>query len=192
MTPARFIVRVVKPLLFVGLSLPASWLFFMDLGANPVETITHHTGDWALRLLLATLAITPLRRLTGWGAWLRLRRMLGLYAFFYALLHVLTYFILDREGQLSGLWEDVLERPYISVGFAVFVLLVPLALTSTDGMIRRLGRNWRRLHRLVYPAALGAVVHFLWLVKADLREPLWYLGVLALLMLARIPLHLSR
>lgn len=180
--------RIIKPLLFITLLLPAAWLFVMDLGANPVETITHHTGDWALRLLLATLAITPLRRLSGWGGVIRLRRMVGLYAFFYALLHLLSYFVLDQEMRFAGLWRDVLERPYITLGFAVFLMLVPLALTSTDAMIRRLGRQWRRLHRLVYPAALGAVLHYLWLVKADLREPLLYLGVLALLMLARMPI----
>ena len=188
MTRASIITRIFKPLLFVLLLLPAVGLFFMDLGANPVESVTHHTGDWALRLLLATLAITPIRRFTGWHELIQLRRMLGLYAFFYASLHLLTYFVLDRELQLSGLWEDIVERPYITIGFAVFLLLLPLAITSTNAMMRRLGRNWLRLHKLVYPAAFGAVLHFIWLVKADLREPLIYLAVLVLLMLARLPL----
>ena len=187
MNRSRLIERRIKPLLFLLLMLPAAALTVMDLGANPVESITHWTGDWALRLLLVTLAITPLRRLTGWSELIRLRRMLGLYTYFYASLHAMTYFVLDRELQLSGLWQDVLERPYITVGFFVLMLLTPLAVTSTDAMMRRLGRNWRRLHRLVYPAAAGAVVHYLWLVKADLREPLIYGGLLILLMLARLP-----
>jgi len=184
---SQLIEHRIKPLLFLLLMLPAAALTVIDLGANPVESITHWTGDWALRLLLATLAITPLRRLTGWPELIRLRRMLGLYAFFYASLHAMTYFVLDRELRLSGLWQDVLERPYITIGFAVLVLLIPLAVTSTDAMMRRLGRNWRRLHRLVYPAAAGAVVHYLWLVKADLLEPLIYGGLLIVLLLARLP-----
>ena len=191
MKRSTFITRILKPALFLALLLPAASLIWRDMGANPVETITHATGSWALRLLLVTLAITPLRRLTGWGELLRLRRMLGLYAFFYALLHFLTYAVLDQGLLLSAVLEDVLERPYITLGFAVFLMLIPLAATSTDGMIRRLGvKRWRRLHRLVYPAALGGLFHFLWLVKADLREPLVHLAILLLLLAFRLPSHL--
>lgn len=186
------IIRVAKPLLFVACLVPVAVLVWAGfggrLGANPVETVTHDTGQWALRLLLVTLAVTPLRRLTGWSPILRLRRMLGLFAFFYALLHLTTYLWLDQFFAWSAVLEDVLERPFITLGMAAFLLLVPLAATSTNAMIRRLGgRRWRLLHRLVYPAAALAVAHFLWLVKADLREPLVYAGVLALLMAARLP-----
>lgn len=159
-----------------------------DLGANPVEAVLHHFGEWALRLMLATLAVTPLRRLTGWNRTVRLRRMLGLFAFFYAVLHFATYVLLDRSLLLEEVLEDLTDRPYIMVGFAAFVLLVPLAATSTDAMVRRLGgRRWRRLHRLVYVAAAGGVIHFWWLVKADVREPLVYAAILALLLVLRFP-----
>ena len=151
-----------------------------DLGANPVETILHHFGEWALRLMLVTLAVTPVRRLTGWNQAVRLRRMLGLFAFFYAVLHLATYVVLDRSLLLAEVLEDLTDRPYIMVGFAAFVLLVPLAATSTNAMVRRLGgRRWRQLHRIVYIAAAGGVIHFWWLVKADVREPLIYAAVLA-------------
>ena len=159
-----------------------------DLGANPVETLIHHFGDWALRLLLVTLAVTPLRRLTGRNQAVRLRRMLGLFAFFYVSLHLTTYFVLDRSLLLEEILDDLTERPYIMVGFAAFVLLVPLAATSTNAMIRRLGgRRWRALHRIVYVAAIGGVVHFWWLVKADVREPFIYAALLALLLILRLP-----
>ena len=159
-----------------------------DLGANPVETLIHHFGEWGLRLMLVTLAVTPIRRLTGWNPLVRLRRMLGLYAFFYAVLHLATYVILDRSLSLEEILDDLTERPYIMVGFAAFVLLVPLAATSTNAMVRRLGgRRWRRLHRLAYVAAVGGVVHYWWLVKADVREPLVYAAVLALLLVLRLP-----
>lgn len=157
-----------------------------DLGANPIESVTHTTGDWALRLLLVTLAITPVRRLTGWNRIVQLRRMLGLFAFFYACLHLTTYVFLDQFFDWRAMIEDVWDRPYITAGLSAFVLLVPLAVTSTNGWIRRLGRNWSRLHRLVYPAAVIAVVHFLWLVKADLLEPGIYALVLALLLGIRV------
>ena len=159
-----------------------------DLGANPVETILHHFGDWALRLMLVTLAVTPVRRLTGWNQAVRLRRMLGLFAFFYAVLHLATYVVLDRSLLLEEVIEDLTDRPYIMVGFTAFILLVPLAATSTNAMVRRLGgRRWRRLHRIVYIAAAGGVIHFWWLVKADVREPLVYAAVLALLLVLRLP-----
>jgi len=185
-------VRVAKPALFALCALPACWLIYAGatggLGLNPVETITHFTGEWTLRLLLATLAVTPLRKLTGIGAVMRLRRMLGLYAFFYVCLHLLTYVWLDAFFSPGYIWDDIAKRLYITAGFTGFCLLLPLALTSTNAMIRRLGaRRWQRLHRLVYPAAIAGVLHFLWLVKADLREPLLYAALLALLLALRLP-----
>ena len=159
-----------------------------ELGANPVEALLHHFGEWSLRLMLATLAITPLRRLTGWSQAVRLRRMLGLFAFFYAALHLATYVVLDRSLLVEEVLEDLTERPYIMVGFAAFVLLVPLAATSTNAMVRRLGgRRWRLLHRLAYFAAAAGVVHFWWLVKADVRAPLIHAAILALLLVLRLP-----
>ena len=159
-----------------------------ELGANPVEALIHHFGEWALRLMLATLAVTPLRRLTGWSQAVRLRRMLGLFAFFYTVLHLATYVVLDRSLLVEEILEDLTERPYVMVGFAGFVLLVPLAATSTNAMIRRLGgRRWRLLHRLAYVAAAAGVVHFWWLVKADVREPFIHAAVLALLLVLRLP-----
>jgi len=157
------------------------------IGPNPVEALTHTTGDWGLRLLLLTLAVTPLRRLTGWGWLLRFRRMLGLFAFFYLSLHLATYLGLDQFFDWAAVAEDIAKRPYITLGFAAFLLLVPLAVTSTRGMVRRLGRRWQTLHRLIYPAAVLGVLHFLWLTKADTREPLLYAAVLTLLLALRWP-----
>ncbi len=188
MTPqfARLLQRIGKPLVFSVSLLPLVWLFWLawsdQLGANPVETLSHRTGDWSLRFLLLTLAVTPLRRLTGWNGLQRFRRMLGLFAFFYVSLHLSVYLIFDQFFDLSAIIADVAKRPYITVGFAGFVLLIPLAVTSTNQMIRRLGRNWQRLHRLVYLIAILGVLHYLWLVKADLREPLMYAGILAVLL----------
>jgi sulfoxide reductase heme-binding subunit YedZ len=156
------------------------------LGANPIEEITHETGLWALRFLLLCLMVTPLRRLTGWRALTLERRTLGLFAFFYATLHLSTYVGLDLGFEWSTLGEDILERPYITVGFATFLTLLALASTSTRAAARRLGRRWKQLHRLVYLAGIGAVVHFLWLVKSDLREPSIYAGVLAALLGIRL------
>ena len=157
-----------------------------DLGANPVETITHETGGWALRMLLATLAITPLRRVSGWSFLAPWRRSLGLLSFGYATLHFATFLALDLGFDLAALGEEVAERPYVTLGFTAFALLAPLALTSTRGWQRRLGRRWLVLHRAVYAAAGLAVLHFLWLVKADPAEPLVYAAVLALLLAARV------
>lgn len=186
--------RWVQPLVFVICLLPLGWLVWAAvegrLGANPVEAVIHGTGEFGLRLLLATLAVTPLRRLTGWTWLIRLRRMLGLFAFLYASLHLLAYLWLDQFFDWRAIFEDILRRPYISVGFAALVLMVPLAVTSTTGWVRRLGARWRQLHRLVYPIACLAVLHFLWLVKADLLRPGIYAAVLAVLLLARLPLHL--
>lgn len=163
-----------------------------DLGANPVEAVTHETGEWALRLLLASLAVTPLRRLTGLRALAPLRRTLGLVAFLYATLHAGTWGVLDLGLDPILLADDVLERPYVMAGLAAYLSLVPLAVTSTRGWQRRLGRRWIVLHRLSFVAAAFAVVHFLWLVKKDLREPLIYAGILAVLLLVRLAFVLRR
>jgi len=156
------------------------------LSANPVEDVTHRTGIWTLRFLIACLAVTPLRRLCGWSALAPYRRSFGLLSFFYASLHFATYVGLDLFFAWDALLEDLSRRPYISVGFTGFALMLPLAATSTQGMMRRLGRRWGRLHRLVYVSALCGVLHFLWLVKVDLREPLLYAALLALLLAARL------
>ncbi|WP_295437201.1 sulfite oxidase heme-binding subunit YedZ [uncultured Thiodictyon sp.] len=183
--------RYGKPLVFLLCLLPLALLGWRiaagRLGANPVEAVLHFTGAWGLRLLLVTLAVTPLRRLTGRGWLLRFRRMLGLFAFFYVVLHVAVYLVLDRGLAWEEIVTDLAKRPYIMVGFAAFVLLVPLAVTSTRGWVRRLGRRWQLLHRSVYLIAVLGVLHFLWLVKADLREPLIYAAVLAVLLAARVP-----
>ncbi|ODS62320.1 MAG: sulfoxide reductase heme-binding subunit YedZ [Arenimonas sp. SCN 70-307] len=152
------------------------------LGADPVARITHDTGTWALRLLLLGLALTPLRRFSGQAWPIRFRRLVGLYAFFYACLHLATWLVLDLGGYWTQVFDDLAKRPYITLGFSAWLLLVPLALTSTRGWMRRLGRRWGQLHKLVYAAAVLAVLHYLWLVKADLREPLVYAAILALLL----------
>ncbi|MGB0721599.1 MAG: sulfite oxidase heme-binding subunit YedZ [Gammaproteobacteria bacterium] len=181
----------LKPLVFTLCLLPALVLvgdgLTGNLGVNPVETITHATGDWALRLLLLTLAVSPARRWLGWRWPQALRRMLGLFSFFYAALHFSTWFILDQGLSLQLMVVDVIERPYITVGFTAFVLLIPLAATSTNGMIRRLGgKRWKALHKTVYAIGILAVLHYLWLVKADYIEPGVYAVILALLLLARL------
>ncbi len=181
---------MLKPLVFVACALPLVALvidaFTDGLGVNPVETITHATGDWTLRLLLLTLAMTPLRGLTGWAWPVRLRRMLGLYSFFYAVLHLFTYLWLDQFFDWGAIVHDIAKRPFITVGMLAFVLLIPLAATSTQAMMRRLGRQWKRLHRLVYVIGIAGVLHYLWLVKADVREPLIYGAPLAVLLLYRV------
>ncbi len=174
MTPER-LVRMAKPVIFLLCLVPVALLLAAaiagDLGANPVETITRTTGDWALRLLLLTLAMTPLKRLIGHPWPIRFRRMLGLFAFFYAGLHLLTYLWLDQGFDAQAIVEDLVKRPYITAGFTAFVLLVPLALTSTRAMMRRLGRRWQALHRAIYAVGILGVLHYLWLVKADLFDP---------------------
>ncbi|WP_202844627.1 protein-methionine-sulfoxide reductase heme-binding subunit MsrQ [Luteimonas saliphila] len=162
------------------------------LGADPVAAIEHELGLWALRFLLITLAITPLRQLTGQPLLLQFRRMLGLYAFAYASLHLIAYLGLDLRGYWAQLFEEIVKRPYITVGFAAWLLLVPLAVTSTRGWMRRLGRNWGRLHRLVYAIAALAVLHFWWIVKSDYREPLLYVSILALLLAWRLWKRLAK
>jgi sulfoxide reductase heme-binding subunit YedZ len=156
------------------------------LGADPVAALTHRTGDWALRLLLACLAMTPLRRVLGAPWPVRFRRLLGLYAFFYACLHLSVYAVLDLGFWWPQLLEDIAKRPFITAGFAAWLLLLPLALTSTKGWMRRLGSRWGTLHRAVYVAAGLAVLHFSWGVKADVREPLLYAAILALLLGVRV------
>lgn len=166
--------------------------FFFDdgLGANPIEELTHWSGRSALVILLAALAVTPIRRLTGWNVVQKVRRPVGLFAFFYAAIHFTVYIVLDQFFGWEYIFEDITERPFIIAGFSAFVLLVPLAITSTRGWIRRLGRNWQRLHRLVYPAGVLAVVHFFWVTKADDLWPFVTGGVLVVLLLLRFPLGL--
>ena len=165
-----------------------SWgLLRGDLGINPVETLQHTTGDWTLRFLVFTLAITPLRRTFKLPELIRYRRMLGLFAFFYVVLHFLTYLGPDQSFNFSGMWDDVAKRKFVTVGFAAFVLLIPLAATSTAGMIRRLGgKRWQALHRLIYICAILGVIHYYWLVKSDVRKPLFYGALVAILLLWRV------
>jgi methionine sulfoxide reductase heme-binding subunit len=158
-----------------------------NLGANPVEFIQHATGDWTLRFLVFTLSITPLRKLLKLPDLIRFRRMLGLFAFFYACLHFLTYLGADQSFDLSAIWRDVAKRPFITVGFAAFVLLIPLAITSTAGWIRRLGgRRWQMLHRAIYISAICGVIHYYWLVKSAVLRPLTYAAIVAVLLLWRL------
>jgi methionine sulfoxide reductase heme-binding subunit len=176
----------LKPAVFLACLVPLAQLaygFYADnLTANPIEYITRFTGSWALIILITSLAVTPLRRITGWNALVRYRRMLGLFAFFYATLHFATYMVLDLFFDFSAIAKDIIKRPYITVGFTAFVLMIPLAITSTTAMIRRLGKRWQQLHYLVYGIAILGVVHFYWLVKADIRRPVQYGAVLALLL----------
>jgi len=187
--PSPATVGHIKALLFVLCLLPLAaslWQALSGQAVNPVETLTRDSGSWALNLLLASLAITPLRRLGAPGWLLRLRRMLGLYAFFYASVHLLIYLWLDQLFDWAAIGHDIIKRPFITVGMAAFALLLPLAITSTDGWLRRLKRRWGQLHRLVYPLAILAVIHYLWLVKRDLTEPLLYAAVLAVLLGLRL------
>ena len=184
-------IAMAKPLVFALCLLPFAHLVWDaahgTLGPDPVAQLEHRSGDWALRLMLATLAVTPLRRLSGWHKAIRFRRMLGLFAFFYASVHLTIYLVIDLGGFWSQLLGEIVKRPYITVGFAAWLLLIPLALTSTQGMMRRLGRHWQRLHRLAYLIALLGVLHYFWLVKADHREPALYLAIWIALMLVRLP-----
>lgn len=191
MSSARLIRFVIKPAVFAASLGPLGVLVFGaftgGLGANPIEAITHGTGDWTLRFLLLTLAVTPLRTLTRWNPLVRFRRMLGLFAFFYASLHLLTYVWLDKFFSWREIARDIPRRPFITMGFLAFVVLVPLAATSTAGMIRRMGgRAWRRLHRLVYLSAIAGVVHYWWLVKADVSRPRLYAMALVVLLGSRL------
>ncbi len=188
-------IRWIKVGIFIACLIPLGRLgwgaYTQNLGANPIEKITHTTGDWTLSLLLVTLSVTPLRKLLGVPALIKFRRMLGLFAFFYACLHFTTYIWLDKFFNFHEMLVDVAKRKFITVGFTAFVLLIPLALTSTKGWIRRLGgKRWQALHRLIYVSAIAGVIHYLWLVKADIRKPLEYGAVLALLLGYRVVLRI--
>jgi len=181
---------LLKPVAFLICLIPFGQLLYRaytnDLGANPIDTITRFTGSWSLFILLASLAVTPLRRVTGWNDLIRYRRMLGLFGFFYAALHFSTYMVLDLYFDFSAIAKDILKRPYITVGFSALVLMIPLAVTSTSAMIRRLGKRWQQLHYLVYVIAILGVIHFYWLVKSDITRPAQYGLVLALLLGCRL------
>jgi sulfoxide reductase heme-binding subunit YedZ len=185
--------RWIKAPVFVLCLIPVFWLGWQalrhGLGANPIEYITHFTGDWTLRFLVIVLAVTPLRKLSGWPELIRFRRMLGLFAFFYGSLHFLTYIWLGKFFDLSDAWKDVVKRPFITAGFLAFVSMVPLAVTSTAGWIRRLGgARWQRLHRLIYLSAVAGAIHYYWLVKSDVRLPLAYASAVGVLLLYRVRL----
>jgi sulfoxide reductase heme-binding subunit YedZ len=185
----------IKPALFIVCLIPLAQLAYGfytdDLTANPIEYITRFTGSWALIILITSLAVTPSRKIFGWNALIRYRRMLGLFAFFYAVLHFLIYTVLDHFFDFQAIAKDIYKRPYVTAGFTSFVLMVPLALTSTAAMIRRLGKRWQQLHRLAYIAAAAGVLHFYWLVKSDIRRPVQYGAVLALLLGVRLAYALS-
>jgi methionine sulfoxide reductase heme-binding subunit len=182
--------KLAKPIVFVLALVPLAGLIFIVLtgrtSANPVEDIMLTTGIWALRFLLLTLAITPLRRLTGWNVLVQYRRMLGLFAFFYAAVHLASYITFDRYFAFGEILQDIVKRPFITAGMTAFVLMVPLAITSTKGWIRRLGRRWQLLHRLVYVSALAACLHFIWKVKVIIGEPVYYAAILAVLLAFRV------
>ncbi len=182
---------LLKPAVFLAALAPLAFLAVRiahgDLGADPVATINRYTGDWTLRFLMMVLAVTPLRRLTGWVLLMRFRRMLGLFAFFYACVHFLSWIWLGQQFDLHEIAKDVAKRPFIMVGFASLLMLIPLAATSTSGMVRRLGaRRWQALHRLVYVVGVGGVIHYLWLVKSDITQPVIYGAILALLLGLRV------
>ncbi|MEQ1949399.1 MAG: protein-methionine-sulfoxide reductase heme-binding subunit MsrQ [Bryobacteraceae bacterium] len=186
-----------KRALFLLCLIPGSLLvwrgFAGRLTANPVEYLEHTTGDWALRFLLITLAVTPLRKLFNQPLLTRFRRMLGLFAFFYAFSHLMLYLIFDQLFDVAGIWADVVKRPYITVGTAGLVMMIPLAITSTAGMVRRMGaKYWQRLHRLIYFSTLAGIIHYYWLVKSDVREPFMYFGILSVLMLFRVRMWLTK
>jgi sulfoxide reductase heme-binding subunit YedZ len=182
--------KLAKPTVFVAALVPLGLLVFKVLtgrtSANPAEDIILTTGIWAFRFLLVTLTITPIRRLTGWNRVIQFRRMLGLFAFFYACLHLLSYLAFDRLFAFDEILADVAKRPFITAGMAAFVLMVPLALTSTRGWIRRLGRRWQMLHRLIYLSGAAAALHFIWKVKIVVGEPVYYAAILAALLAFRI------
>lgn len=196
-TPKPKQLSAIKAGLFVLALLPflrMAYLVATGVPVNPVEFLQHGSGDWALYLLCATLCVTPLRRLTGMNWLIRLRRMLGLYVFFYASLHFLTFVWFDHNFNVAAIWKDVLKHPYVTVGFAAFVLLIPLAATSTDAMIKRLGRNWSRLHRLIYAIAPLAILHYWWMKagKHNFEQPIVWGTVVALLLGVRVYWRWSR
>ena len=182
----RWIKIPVFLLALVPVALLVRGMLTGNLGVNPAETVQLQTGRWALKFLLTSLAITPVRRLTGWNIVIQYRRMLGLFAFFYATLHFASYIVLDQYFALDAMMADIVKRPFITVGFTAFVLMAPLALTSTKGWIRRLGRRWQLLHRLIYVSAICAIVHFAWKVKVFTGDPVIYAAVLTFLLGFRI------
>ncbi len=191
MTKGQWEIRLLKIGVFLLSLVPVSLLLFNaatgNLSANPIQDITQETGIWTLRFLMFTLSITPLRKITGWARLARFRRMLGLFAFFYGFLHFTTYVYLDQFFAFDEMLKDVAKRPFITVGFSAFVLMIPLAITSTNRITKWLGgKRWQALHRLVYLVALGGVIHYLWLVKADTSRPLRYGAVLSVLLLYRL------
>ena len=183
--------RAIPKLLVFALALipfgSLAWrLYRADLGVNPAETLQLETGIWTLRFLIFTLAVTPMRRVTGWNRAIQYRRMLGLFAFFYGTLHFFSYLALDQYFSLEGMLADVRKRPFMTAGFVSFILMVPLAVTSTKGWIRRLGRRWQMLHRLAYLAAAAGAVHYLWKVKVVIGSPVYYAAVVGALLAFRI------
>jgi len=190
---SRSFFRLTKPIVFVLALLPLGIVLLrafeissLTLGANPIEEMLHELGRWGLRFLLLTLAVTPLRRWTGWNWLIRYRRMLGLFTFFYILLHFVVYAWLDQGLNISAIGEDILKRPYITLGVAALLMLIPLAVTSTKGMMKRLGKRWQKLHRLVYVIGVLGVWHFYWQVKLDTLEATLYALILALLLGTRL------
>lgn len=185
-----------KPVLFILLLLPLVYLvyrfFANDLGANPIETINRYTGDWALRILLATLVFSPLIRIFRINNIIQYRRMFGLFAFFYVCVHLSSYIVLDQYFDINAIIDDVFKRPFITAGFSAFILLLPLAITSTNKMVERLQYRWIQLHRLVYVIAILAVLHFWWMVKVDTREPMIYAIILAILLGFRLIFYIKR
>jgi sulfoxide reductase heme-binding subunit YedZ len=182
--------RIQKVVVFLLALAPAGWLAWRTvhdaLGVNPVEELELTTGIWAYRFLLLSLAISPLRRLSGWNTVIRFRRMLGLFAFAYATAHLLIYVVVDQGLAVRYILQDVAKRRFITAGMVAFILLVPLAITSTKGWIRRLGRRWQALHRLVYVSAAAAALHFIWKVKVPIGEPVYYAGLLAIFLAVRL------
>lgn len=191
--PKDYVIRrIAKPLVFVVSLLPFIWIttqlfVFDNLGPNPVEAMNRYLGDWALKFLLIALAVSPLVGLTGWTSVARFRRMMGLFAYFYVFLHLTNYLVIDQFLDWGEIWGDIVKRNFITVGMIAVVMLTPLAITSTNGMIKRLGaKRWKALHKLVYPAAILAVIHFYMMVKAGFTEPLIYAGILCFLLGYRI------
>lgn len=189
--------KLLKPAVFIASLLPLSWLVFKGftsgLGANPIEKTLHHMGDWALNFLMITLALSPLKKLTGFAWPMHIRRMIGLFAFFYATFHVLTYLVADQFFDWDAIIEDIIKHKRIIVGLAGYILMIPLAITSTGKMVQRLGiKRWQALHRMIYLSAICGVIHYLWLVKLDMRTPFIYAAVLSLLLGYRVVLKMIK
>ena len=187
--------KYFKPIIFLLSSIPfiiiISKIFLNQLGPEPIKEITLHTGEWTLLFLVFTLSMTPLKRLTNLNIWISVRRMLGLFAFFYASLHMLTYIGLDYQFDLSAISKDIFTKKFIFVGFTAWLLMVPLAITSSKKMMGILKKNWKKLHRLIYLISILGVIHFLWLVKKDLKEPLIYLLIIVILLILRVNFNRS-